>query len=72
MAKLHDVSATLGTYTDKDGNTKYISRNVGSIIETKNGPMLLLDASFNPAGCERGEDGKVWLKLFEPKSEPQF
>ena len=63
----YDVVATVGTY-EKDGQKKYISRNVGQIIETKNGPKLLLDASFNPAGClQKSEDGKVWLALFEPK-----
>jgi single-strand DNA-binding protein len=68
MAKLYDVVCTTGKY-QKDGDTKYLSKNVGSMIETKNGPMLLLDASFNPAGCERGEDGKVWLKLFTPRDD---
>ncbi|CAN8141894.1 hypothetical protein THIOSC13_810008 [uncultured Thiomicrorhabdus sp.] len=68
MAKLYDVSATLGTYT-KDGEKKYISRNVGSIIETKNGPMLLIDSSLNLAALDKSEDGKVWLKLFEPKTD---
>lgn len=65
----YDVVATIGKY-DKDGKTKYITRNVGRILETKDGyKKLLLDSSFNPAGCERGEDGKVWLSLFEPKQK---
>ena len=68
MAKKYDVVATTGTY-EKDGEKKYLSRNVGSIIETKHGFRLLLDASFNPAGCERNEDGKVWLALFEPRKD---
>ena len=61
-----DIVATIGKY-EKDGQTKYISRNVGKLIDTKNGQKLLMDASFNLAGCERTEDGKVWLSLFEPR-----
>lgn len=68
MSKKYDVVATIGTY-EKDGEKKYITRNVGSIIETSKGPRLKLDASFNPAGCVRGDDGGVWLALFEPKEK---
>ena len=67
----YDVVATVGKY-EKDGQTKYLTKNVGRILETKDGhKKLLLDSSFNPAGCERGEDGKVWLALFEPKPKGQ-
>lgn len=71
MAKKYDVVATIGTY-QKDGQTKYISRNVGSVIETKNGLAIVMDACFNPAGCSnKTEDGKVFLNLFEPRPEVQ-
>lgn len=66
MSKKYDVVATVGRY-EKDGQTKYITRNVGSVIQTQKGFRLALDASFNPAGCKVEEDGKVWLALFEPK-----
>jgi len=66
MPVKYHVVATLGTY-EKDGQKKYISKNVGSVIETKHGFRLKIDASFNPAGCPRDEDGSVWLALFEPK-----
>ncbi len=65
MAKKYDVVATLGTY-ERDGEKKYISRNVGSVIQTQKGFRLALEATFNPAGCRVEEDGKVWLALFEP------
>jgi single-strand DNA-binding protein len=68
MAKKFDVVATVGTY-QKDGETKYISRNVGAIIDTKYGPKLKLASWFNPAGCPRDEDGQIWLALFEPQQE---
>lgn len=70
MAKRYDVVATTGTY-EKEGQKKYINRNVGAVLETQHGLSLVMDASFNPAGCPISEDGKVWLKLFEPKDENQ-
>lgn len=70
MAKVYDVVATTGTYV-KDGVTKYLSKNVGEVIETKNGLAIKMDATFNPAGCTKTDDGKVWLKLFEPRESGQ-
>jgi len=70
MGKKYDVVATTGTY-EKDGQKKFINKNVGAIIETQHGPRLVLDASFNPAGCHRTEDGKVYLALFEPRQDGQ-
>lgn len=68
MAKLYDAVVTTGTYLS-NGETKYVTRNVGAVIETKNGLSLVMDASFNPAGARRTEDGKVWITLFEPREE---
>lgn len=68
MAKKYDVVATTGFYM-AGNEKKYISRNVGSVIETQHGLSITLDASFNPAGCPITEDGKVWLKLFEPRQK---
>ena len=70
MSLKYDVVATTGTY-EKDGQTKYISRKVGAVISTQHGFRLKLDASFNPAGCPRGDDGGVWLALFEPRDNQQ-
>lgn len=70
MAKKYDIVATIGKY-EKDGETKYINRNVGAVLETQHGLSIVLDASFNPAGCPITEDGKVWLKLFEPRDDNQ-
>lgn len=70
MALKYDVVATVGTY-EKNGEKKYITRRVGAIVSTQHGPRLKLDASFNPAGCPRGEDGGVWLALFEPREQGQ-
>lgn len=67
MAIKYDVVVTTGTYQNKDGEKKFINKNVGAVIEAKHGLSLVMDATFNPAGCQITEDGKVWLKLFEPK-----
>lgn len=61
-----NIVATIGTY-QKDGQTKYINRTVGKLIETQHGPKIKLDATFNPAGCIKDEEGGVWLSLFDPK-----
>ena len=63
---MKDIVATIGTY-QKDGETKYVSRKVGVLLDTSKGPRIKLDASFNPAGCQRGEDGGVWLAIFDQR-----
>ena len=68
MSIKFDVVATVGSY-EKDGQKKYLNRKVGAVIETQHGPRLKLDAHFNPAGCPKGDDGGVWLALFEPRDE---
>lgn len=72
MAKLkYDVVATVGQY-EKDGQTKYISRKVGAVIQTDKGFRLKMDAFFNPAGCRIEADGSIWLAFFEPReTQPQ-
>lgn len=60
MAILYKVSATSGKYTDKDGNEKNRYVDMGVVMETKNGPMLKLEAI--PVGW----DG--WAYLNEPKA----
>jgi single-strand DNA-binding protein len=62
----YDLVATTGKY-QKDGETKYLTKNVGKMIEVNGRQKILLDASFNPAGCEKTEDGKVWIALFEQR-----
>lgn len=68
MAKVYDVVATVGTY-EKNGEKKYLTKNVGEVIDTKHGLAMKIDATFNPAGCTKTDDGKVWLKLFEPRQD---
>lgn len=65
-----NIVATIGKY-ERDGQTKYVNRTVGKLLETQHGLKITLDASFNPAGCEKGEDGAIWLSLFDPKPKEQ-
>ena len=64
--KKYDVVATTGTY-QKDGETKYLTDNIGVILQTDKGFRLKLKASFNPAGCKIDDDGYIWCALFEPR-----
>ena len=41
---LYEISAVVGTYTKKDGDEKKRYMRIGSVIDTKNGPMLKLDS----------------------------
>ena len=50
MVKLYDIVATRGEYTNAQGETKKRFMNVGVIMNGDNGPYMLLDACFNPAG----------------------
>lgn len=70
MSVRYDVVATVGQY-EKDGQTKYLTRKVGVVVKTQKGYRLKIDATFNPAGCPRADDGGVWLALFEPKDDQQ-
>lgn len=68
MANVKDIVATVGTY-EKEGQTKYITRNVGRLVETSKGLRVKLDATFNPAGCKSDADGSIWLAVFDQKND---
>ena len=57
-----EVTAIVGQYTNKEGQTKNRYQRIGSIIETRNGEMLKLDVI--PLK-ENGWDG--WAFLNDPK-----
>jgi len=62
--KKYDVAAKTGEYTDNEGNTKSRWQNVGAVLENENGPFLILEPWFNPAGLKSSV-----LSLFTPKSK---
>jgi len=61
MATIYEVTVRAGTY-QKDGQEKVRYQRIGSVIETKKGPMLKLDQM--PL-VEGGWEG--WAYLFTPK-----
>jgi len=70
MAKKYDLVVKTGEYTDRDGQTKARFKNVGVIMDGQNGPYILLDRTFNPAGVS-GQDGResIIISMYEPRAE---
>jgi hypothetical protein len=65
MAVIYEVTVKAGTY-QKDGQEKTRYQRIGSVIETKKGPMLKLDQMPLVEGGWNG-----WSYLFEPKEGDQ-
>lgn len=72
MAKKYDLVVKVGEYTDNQGQTKGRFKNVGVMMDGQNGPYILLDRTFNPAGVG-GNDGResIIISLYEPKQDGQ-
>lgn len=70
MSKKYDLVVKTGEYTDRDGNTKARFKNVGIVMEGQNGPYILLDRTFNPAGVP-GQDNResIIVSMYEPRDE---
>jgi len=63
MAIIYEVTVRAGTY-QKDGQEKVRYQRIGSVIETKKGPMLKLDSIPLVEGGWSG-----WSYLFTPKDD---
>jgi hypothetical protein len=61
---IKEISCVTGEYTNAQGERKKRYQRIGSIIETKNGPMLKLD---NIPLREGGWDG--WAYINDPKPQ---
>jgi hypothetical protein len=70
MAKKYDLVVKVGEYTDAQGATKGRFKNVGVVMDGQNGPYILLDRTFNPAGVG-GNDGResIIVSMYEPKQD---
>lgn len=70
MAKQYDLVVKVGEYTDGSGATKGRFKNVGVVMTGQNGPYILLDRTFNPAGVG-GNEGResIIISMYEPKQE---
>lgn len=69
MAKTHDLKVKVGEY-QKDGQTKSKYQSVGLIIEGQNGPYILLNRTFNPAGAP-GEGESIAISMFPVEKKEQ-
>jgi hypothetical protein len=65
MATIYEVTVKAGVY-QKDGQEKIRYQRIGSVIETKKGPMLKLDQMPLVEGGWTG-----WAYLFEPQIDGQ-
>lgn len=61
MAKLYDVVAATGRYTNAAGEEKTRWLKCGAVVEGKHGPSLILDA----VPIARNDNGELWFQLFE-------
>jgi hypothetical protein len=62
MSKTHDLAVKVGEY-EKDGQKKGRYENVGAVLESQNGPYILLKKTFNPAGIQDGKESVI-LSMF--------
>jgi len=67
MAITKEITAIIGTYTNKDGQEKKRYQRIGSIINTRNGEMMKLDVIPLKEG---GWDG--WAYLNDPQPKEKF
>ena len=67
MAKLlNEIKVASGKYTNKSGEEKTSYQRIGSIIETKKGPMIKIDSIPVVDGGWSG-----WAYIFEPRDKPE-
>ena len=72
MQHIYDLVTTKGTYTNKDGEQKYINKNIGRALKDDNGnTKLVLDASVNLAGLKTDDQGNVWVNCFAPQEKQE-
>ena len=65
--KKYDAAVKVGEY-QSGGETKSRYLNVGAVLEGPNGPYLLLDRTFNPAGVPNPDNrSNLIVSLFEPR-----
>lgn len=70
MAKKYDLVVKVGEYTDQSGQTKGRFKNVGVVMEGQNGPYILLDRTFNPAGVPGQDDREsIIVSMYEPRDD---
>ena len=69
MSKIYEITVVSGKYKNKDGVEKSRYQTIGSVIETKNGPMLKLD---NIPLMDGGWSGWAYMNAPKPKEDQGF
>lgn len=72
MSKRYDCVVAVDQYNDKEGQTKTKWLNVGVILETQGGGLVMkLDAMPITVVDKHGERAPFegWIKLFEPRQQ---
>ena len=65
--KTHDLVVTTGEYQSQ-GQTKKRYQTVGALMEGDNGPFIMLEKWFNPAGVQDASGRSTLLiSCFEPR-----
>ena len=72
--KIYDMAVKVGSYTDRNGNSKATWENIGGIYEaeTQNGisRYIRMKATFNPSGVDRQQgQSDILISLFTPKEK---
>lgn len=68
MSKIiKEISCIVGEYTNSSGQNKKRYQRIGSIIETRSGPMLKLDVIPLKEGSWDG-----WAYINDPKPKEEF
>lgn len=67
--KKYDVVAVTGEWTNSAGEKKKRYMNVGVMLDTGNGPFIVLERWFNPSGLPNNGKDSIILSLFEPREE---
>lgn len=72
MAKKYDLAVKTGSYIDAHGEKKARYRNIGVVMDGENGPFIMLNRDFNPAGVPFREGSEsILVSMFAPKDRDE-
>jgi hypothetical protein len=71
MSKKYDLAVKVGEYQDSNGETKKRWKNVGAVVQGKDGFFILMDKTFNPAGLAEPDRESIMISMFEPRQNDQ-
>lgn len=65
--KKYDLAVKTGSY-ERNGESKNRYMNIGAVFQGENGPYIVLNRAFNPAGVpfKEGSDSII-VSCFEPR-----